>query len=163
MSGRWVKLYEKIKDWEWYKNGPTKDLFMHLLIRANYKDSRWNGIIVKKGSLVTSVRKLSEETGLSVSQIRNALDHLKATHEITIQTTSRYTVISICNYGIYQGANDKNDTRNSKQKSNSNRNTRTNKEKEKNIATEQTEPPEEERELTDEEWEATFYENDEES
>ena len=37
MANRWVKLFEKITEWEWYKDSNTARVFFHLLVKANYK------------------------------------------------------------------------------------------------------------------------------
>ena len=63
---------------------------------------------ILRGQLVTSVIKLSEQTGLSVGQVRVSLKHLKMTGEITSKAYSKYHVITIVKYDDYQG-NDKQD------------------------------------------------------
>jgi hypothetical protein len=42
---------------------------------------------------------------MSEMQIRTALEHLKTTKEITIKTTNRFSIITICNYNTYQDEN----------------------------------------------------------
>lgn len=101
MNGH-IKIDRKILAWEWYKNINTKVLFFHLLLRANWKDGRFEGKEIKRGSFVTSVKSLSKETALTEDEIRTALKHLETTGEITKQTTNKNTVISIVNYDIYQ-------------------------------------------------------------
>ena len=54
------------------------------------------------GQRATSISKLSKELKLSVQSIRTALNHLKSTGELTIATTSKYTIITINNYVSYQ-------------------------------------------------------------
>ena len=98
----WIKLHRRIVDWEWYDDLPTKSLFIHLLILANHEDNMWHGKKIEKGSLVTSVASLSAQTGLSIKQIRTALNHLEKTGEIGKQTTNQNTLIIILNYSRYQ-------------------------------------------------------------
>ena len=90
-------------DWEWYDDIPTKVLWLHLLLRANHEDNAWRGRTIKRGQLITSVSHLAEETGLSVRQVRTALEHLKSTHELTTESTNRYTLVTLENYAKYQG------------------------------------------------------------
>lgn len=99
---RFIKLYDQILKWEWYKNPNTFRLFIHLLLRANYCDLRFEGRTIKRGQLVTSLPSLALETGLSVREIRTAIDHLKSTGELTDTSTSKYRVITIVNYDRYQ-------------------------------------------------------------
>ena len=89
-------------DWEWYTDGPCFKLFIHCLLKANYEEKHWRGIVIPRGSFVTSYSKLSQECGLSVKQVRTALDKLISTHELAKQSASQYTVISVVNYGLYQ-------------------------------------------------------------
>ena len=69
-------------NWEWYKDSNTKDLFIHCLISANWKDGKFEGRVIKRGSFVTGRKKLAEELGMSEQQIRTALKHLISTGEI---------------------------------------------------------------------------------
>jgi len=102
MNCGWVKMYRKFSEWEWYKTPNMAHLFMHLVISANHIDGRWQGIEVKKGQLVTGRLSLSEQTGISEQSIRTALNKLKSTGEITIKSTSKFSIITICNYIEYQ-------------------------------------------------------------
>jgi hypothetical protein len=108
MAGRFIKLYDKILKWEWYKNINVKVLFLHLLLKANYKDLSFEGHTIQRGQLVTSLPSLSAELGLSTKQIRGSLDHLIATGEVTSKSYPRYRVITIVHYDDYQ-ANDSQD------------------------------------------------------
>lgn len=111
MSEGFILLHRKILEWEWYEDVNTSRLFIHLLLTANHKDKKWQGVDIKRGQKVTSLRHLADETGISVMQVRVALDRLKLTHEITHQTTSKYSVITINNYDEYQSNNTRNNKR----------------------------------------------------
>lgn len=102
MIGGWVKLHRKFIEWEWYDDINTKVLFIHCLIKANYKDKKWRGNLIEKGSFITSLSHLAQETGLSVRQVRTSLDKLESTGEIDKATTSLNTCITITNYNDYQ-------------------------------------------------------------
>ena len=96
-----IKLHRSILKWEWYQDSNTKDVFLHLLLNANWEDSRYKGLEVPKGSLVVGRKKLARELGLQ--EIRTALVHLKSTNEITIKSTNKFTIVSIVNWEKYQG------------------------------------------------------------
>lgn len=57
---------------------------------------------VPRGSLVTSYQSLAAETGLSVRNVRTALEHLKSTGEVTVNRQSKFSVVTIKNYCQYQ-------------------------------------------------------------
>lgn len=102
----WVKLHAKFLEWEWHDSPETVSLFIHLIVLANTEDKKWHGIEIKRGQLVTGLKKLSGYTGLSVQQIRTCLGRLKSTNEITINSTNKFSVITVCNYATYQDKND---------------------------------------------------------
>lgn len=105
MDRGWVKLYRKVEDWEWYREPATAHLFFHLLISANRQDRKWNGIDVPAGCLITSIRHLADQTGLTIQQVRTSLKRLNSTHDITQTSNKKYTLIKVNNYQVYQGSN----------------------------------------------------------
>lgn len=105
MAG-FIKIHRQITEWEWYTDIPVRVLFEHCLFKANYEDKKWHGVIVKRGSFVTSYENLALETGLTVRQVRTALNKLKTTGEVTHKSTSQYSIIVVNNYEKYQ-TNDK--------------------------------------------------------
>jgi len=111
MAG-YVKLYRQMETWEWYLDVNTTKLFIHCLLRANHKPKKWQGETIETGSFITSLDKLSAETGLSVREIRTSLKRLKSTHEVTHETTSQYSVINVVKWADYQGQDDDSDTGN---------------------------------------------------
>ena len=98
----WVKLHRSMKDWEWYRDANTYRLFTHLMITVNWEDKEWQGITIKRGSIVTSIAHLAEQTGLSPKQVRGSLDKLKRTNDVAIKGTNRYSIVSLCKYDTYQ-------------------------------------------------------------
>jgi predicted transcriptional regulator len=74
------------------------------LIKANHKERNYKGKVVQVGETLTGLDKLSNETNLSVQQIRTSLNKLKSTNEITINSSPQGTVIKVVNYGKYQVA-----------------------------------------------------------
>ena len=105
MNEVWIKLHKKFLDWKWYKNKNTKILFIHCLLKANWKDGFYQDVEVKRGSFVTGRKQLSKELGLTEQEIRTAINHLKSTNEITINSTNNFSIISINNYDKYQSIN----------------------------------------------------------
>lgn len=101
MAG-WIKVHRSLLEWEWYGDVHTKVLFIHLLLSANHADNKWRGIEIGRGQLWTSVKHLSEATGLSDKQIRNALKKLEKTGEICNEGASKGTMITVCKYDSYQ-------------------------------------------------------------
>jgi len=102
MSNGWIKIHRQILDWEWYDEPNVMRLFLHLLLKANHKDKSYRGTLIKKGMLLTGRDLLAKETGLSIQQIRTAINKLKSTNEITIKTNKQGSVIEVVKYAEYQ-------------------------------------------------------------
>lgn len=99
----YIKLFRKMTRWEWYTDVNTCHLFMHCLIKANWKDGSWRGIKYKRGQFITSLKTLSKETGLSMKSVRTALKHLEETNEVANLRHSNFRLITVLNYDLYQG------------------------------------------------------------
>lgn len=105
-SGKaFIKLYKKFLEWEWYSDTNTCRLFIHCLLRANWKPTKWHGIELESGQFVTSLPNLAEETGLSVQQVRTAISKLKSTGELTDYQQGKSRVITVNNWNRYQKDN----------------------------------------------------------
>lgn len=101
MAG-YIKIHRKLLKWGWYHNPCVKDVFIHLLLIANYQPAKFEEIVVERGQAVFKRETLANEVGFSVQQIRTALKKLEKTGEITIDTNNRYTIATIINYNEYQ-------------------------------------------------------------
>ena len=99
-------MHRKCTSWEWYTQPNMFHLFFHLVLKANYKKTKWRGENVLRGQLLTGRKLLAIETGLTEQNIRTCLKNLVKTGEITIKTTKQYSVITVCNYDVYQSANE---------------------------------------------------------
>lgn len=104
-TGDYIKVFRSLLDWEWYKSTNTCRLFIHMLLKANWKDGKFEGIDVPRGSFVSSLKVLSKETGLSVQAIRTSINRLKSTGEITSTSYPKYSVFTVNNYESFQGVN----------------------------------------------------------
>lgn len=100
--GNYIRLFRKITNWEWYSDGNTMRVFLHLLLTANWKDGRYRGHEIPRGSVVIGRKTLAKELKLSEREVRTALEHLKSTNEITTKTTNRFTIVTLVNYDNYQ-------------------------------------------------------------
>lgn len=103
----YIKLHRKLLKWCWWNDRDTRDLFIYLLLAANWEDKPFEGITVKRGQLLTSLASLSENVGISTRSVRTALKHLISTSEVTTETTNRWTLVTIVNFEKYQGRDKK--------------------------------------------------------
>lgn len=88
-------------DWEWYENTNVFRLFYHCLLHTNLEDKRYCGKEIKAGQFVSSITRISAETGLTESQVRTALKKLKDTGYISTKSTNKYTIYTVNEYQKY--------------------------------------------------------------
>ena len=102
MNEGWISLHRKLLEWEWYGDYKVVSLFIHCLLKANYKTKEWRGNIIPRGTFITSYESLSNETGLSIREIRTSLSKLIKTGEIDKRTTNLNSWVTVINYDRYQ-------------------------------------------------------------
>ena len=133
MSG-WIKIHRKFLDWQWFEKSEAVHLFIYLLLKANHKDSQWQGVDIKRGQFISSLGKISTDTGISLQSIRTLLNKFEKTNEIELKSTNKFTIVTICKYECYQDEIEQNNNpiTNKKQTNNKQLTTNKNDKKEKN-------------------------------
>ena len=99
----YIKVDRNIVHWRWFQDRKVLQVWLWILVNANIQEREWLGRTVLRGQVITSVSTIKQQTDLSIQEVRTALSKLKSTGEITIESTSKYSVISIQNYDKYQG------------------------------------------------------------
>lgn len=94
----------EIFDWRWFKKPKTAFLFVYLLLSSNFENRDFEDIIIKRGQYACTQERLSAETGLTLKEVRTALDNLKKTGDISIDTSRGYSIITISEYERYASA-----------------------------------------------------------
>ena len=88
LENGFIVLHRKIVNWEWYKDPATHIVFEHLILTANYEEKRFKGEAIHRGQRVASYGTLAKETGLSIQNVRTAINHLISTNEVTRKSTN---------------------------------------------------------------------------
>lgn len=101
-SKDYIKLYRSLLDWEWFTDGNVLRLWIYILLKANWKDGKFKGEEIKRGSFVTSYETMMAETKLTKQEIRTALKKLENTGEISKKITSHQQVITVEKYEFMQ-------------------------------------------------------------
>jgi DNA-binding transcriptional regulator YhcF (GntR family) len=104
-DNEFIKIFRKMLNWEWYTDVNTKTLFIHCLLKANWKPGSWHGHQYDRGQFITSLPSLAKETGLSVQQVRTALKHLKSTGELTDKKYPKFRIITVVSFDKFQSIN----------------------------------------------------------
>lgn len=115
MAG-WQKVYRDITShWLWEDKPFSRgQAFIDLLLMVNHQDKKilFNGdlIEVKRGSKITSLRKLSEEWGWSTKKTKKFLELLEKDNMITVKSDNKKTLITVENYSLYQDSGNTEET-----------------------------------------------------
>lgn len=103
MNNGWIRLSRRLLEWQWHDEPNMVALWVHLLLRANYEPTKYHGMTIEAGQLVTTVKELCSNTGLSAMQVRCSLGRMTADGAIHITAKRRsHTIISIVNFAQYQ-------------------------------------------------------------
>ena len=110
MQGGWIKLHRKIMD-NWIYDFKNPALFMDwldLLLMANHEPRKINIkgqiVTVGTGQLWTSIRKLSDRWRVKKDTTLRRLKMLQSDGMIYVDShPGMGTLVTVCNYGIYQG------------------------------------------------------------
>ena len=88
------RVYSNFEAWIW------------LLLKANHKDNKFmlgsELVKVKKGSMITSQKKLCKQFRWGNSKLRSFLKVLQKDKMLLLETNTQSTQITICNYDTYQ-------------------------------------------------------------
>jgi len=116
----WIKLHRSIKKHWVFQDSEYFKYWIYLLLDVNHEDKKivWNKelIEIKRGQKITSLQKLAKEFNCSREKVRRFLDLLKKDTMIDIDSNTRYTQITICNYDNYQTEQHTNNTRTTHEK-----------------------------------------------
>lgn len=73
------------------------------MLAANITPAKFEGFSVARGQVVSSIKHIAEENGLTQKEVRTAIKQLERSNTVAIQSTSKFTIFTICNYEKYQG------------------------------------------------------------
>lgn len=99
---RWVKIYDKLLDWEWWDNPLMVKAWLYILLSANPKQKAWKGIVIERGQFVTSQSKMADIISCNRKTVRKILSRLVHSGQIIVSVDKSKTIISVCNYDNYQ-------------------------------------------------------------
>lgn len=118
-------MHRMVKDWRYFKVPFAYHLFSYLIFEADEYNEVLNGVNVTSYKVVTTLRNISNETGISFQTVRTLLSKFVATGEIKMEVTqyaaqqdntsantirprcntSCKTIITISKYEFYQKLN----------------------------------------------------------
>ncbi len=89
MTGH-IKLHRRLLEWQWLDKPNMVALFIYLLLKANFKKTKYQKIIIERGQLITGRLKLATVLGLTEKQVRTCLYRLEDSGEISIRRAQMF-------------------------------------------------------------------------
>jgi len=106
MHRGYVKNWRKSLENPFFKKPLLWHFWNYCLLKATHKKTEVfiNGAVIKlnPGQFIFGRKTAAKETGLTEQTVRTCLKHFKKSKNLTIQSTNRYSIISIINWDIYQ-------------------------------------------------------------
>ena len=109
MSDGWIKVHRKSLENPLFRKPFVWHFFQYCLLKANHSDQEIQygekTMTIPRGCFVFGRKKAAEETGLSEQNVRTALMILggaKALARPPRLATSKFSVVKVCNYSLYQ-------------------------------------------------------------
>lgn len=103
MEVGYIKLWRKIRESNLWPTGKYSKLeaFEDLILSANGKEKKWQGILIKRGEFITSQLELSKRWRWSISTVNEFLKAQKIETRIETRTNRRHTHIIVLKYEQY--------------------------------------------------------------
>lgn len=105
----WIKLHRCLLEkaaWNCLTAG-QKCVMITILLLANREERHWlwkgKKYDLQPGQFITSYKSLAKKADVSVQTVRSALDRLETLEFLTREPTRDSTLISVLNWGVYQG------------------------------------------------------------
>lgn len=106
MLDGWVKLWRKSLDSGWLQNGDLWRFWCYCLIKASHVHKKqiigYQEVHLCPGQFIFGRKKTSIELKMSERKIRTCLDKLRNMQNLTIKSTSKFSIITILNWSTYQ-------------------------------------------------------------
>lgn len=105
-TGGWVKLHRSVLEKDISQNNILWALWTRLLVMATWRETQiiWNGSqrVIPPGSVSTGTKELGNLIGCSDRTVSKWLKYLNDSARIFLETCGRGTLVTICNWEVYQ-------------------------------------------------------------
>lgn len=104
MAGDWIKIYRGLMDSAVWSDEWLVKLWLWCLLKANFRDSVWQGRDVRRGQFVTGRLRASEELDVSPGKWLRGMEKLVQAGCISLKSDNQCTIVTVCKYETYQDA-----------------------------------------------------------
>lgn len=107
----WIKLHRKILKSRVFQSDGLLKVWLWCLLKANHKDE-WvavktgrgkTEVLVKRGQFIFGRKTAAKSLRMKGSTVQDRIKKLANMQNLVTQNKTHYSIISICNYDIYQG------------------------------------------------------------
>ncbi|MGN1230556.1 MAG: transcriptional regulator [Anaerotignum sp.] len=120
----WIKLYRKIVESPVFDNPELLKIWLWMLIKASHSEHEQliglQTVNLAEGQFVFGRNAASIELGMHPSKIYRLIKTLEKSGKIKVKSNNKFSVITVVNWGLYQGSGDAEWTTN-EQRANSSR------------------------------------------
>ena len=104
----WIKLYRRTLEGGWLRNHKLWVFWSYCLLKANHKECEFvhgnQKIHLLPGQFIFGRKQASMDLNMSEQSIRTNIDSLRRMKNLTIKSTNKYSIVTICNWSTYQGS-----------------------------------------------------------
>lgn len=110
MSKFWKMHDGFVQEWEWWNCYPHHPLFEWLLTKAMIRDQKVRGVLVRRGSVLTTWKEMEQAVSnkqhqCSRGSLARALKDLQDSGDLLLKADSQKTMVTICKFENYNGSN----------------------------------------------------------
>ncbi len=106
MTIGWIKLHRVLLEKEIFQDAYVLKVFLYVLLKAAYKEMKIRvgnqSIELAAGQLLYGRKSVSEKLGMGEGKLRGIMDYLVQNGSITIESHSKYSIVTIVNWEQYQ-------------------------------------------------------------
>lgn len=110
MSVGWIKLHRKLLDSRVFANEGLLRLWVYCLCRANHETNYVDiqtgkgktEVKVNAGEFIFGRKSVSKDLKMNPSTLYKRMQKLEKIGNVNIQSNSHYSIVSICNWNVYQ-------------------------------------------------------------
>ena len=106
MHKGYVKLWRKCLDNGMLRNHKLWVFWTWCLLKAThktiYQTVGYKEVLLLPGQFIFGLNRAADETGLSIQNIRTCFSYLETNKQVTRKATNKFSVVTICNWSIYQ-------------------------------------------------------------
>lgn len=102
-----IKVHRKLLASNVFRNEKLLKVFMYCLLKATYIEYEQTvgrqTVLLKPGQFIFGRKKAALELDMKESTIRDYMNLLKYDNTLDIKSTNKYSVVTVINWGFYQG------------------------------------------------------------